>query len=96
MISIERTTNQDMKNVFINNLRVLGGIYFSLAFVDDLSLTTSAPNRLRTIASFTESECKINFAFQKDHLIAMVNLLQLPVKCVLENGSIIGGEERIN
>jgi hypothetical protein len=51
------------------------------------------PDRKRTLASFTNSECKIFFQFNRAELIDLIPRLGLPERCILENGINMPGEE---
>jgi hypothetical protein len=59
----------------------------------DAPVPVSIPDRHRTIESFSESDCWQYFETRKADLYRMVEGLSFPEECVLENRSVMSGEE---
>lgn len=74
-------------------LKLFGAYYLSI-IVDPGGHYISCPkSRDRNINSFTETECRINFRFTKEHLNILIKLLRFPDMIKLDNGIIMAGEE---
>jgi hypothetical protein len=82
----------------IDFFKMLLARYLSLAFEEEIppQLTKAeyfTPNLRRTIDSFRECQCRINFRFTKSQLKLLLPLLRLPHICTLKNRLKLTGEE---
>ena len=82
----------DQREQMMNRLRMLSAYY--LYIVVDRGEALERPIRLNfTIDSFSSSDCRIFFRFRQPDLHCLHALLQIPEKVVLENRSVMRGEE---
>jgi hypothetical protein len=74
-------------------LKLFVAKYISLAYSYEIPSVSKRYNRNRTINSFTNSECYINFRFRSAELKRLYPLLKFGEQCILENGINMPGEE---
>jgi hypothetical protein len=79
-------------------LSSLAALYLSIAIEDEDNLeeddvVKKRGNFRRCIDTFTASEARINFRFEKKQLRVLLPLLKFPAECRLSNGSKMRGEE---
>ena len=74
-------------------LKLFMAKYLQLSYSEETSLVERRPNRNRTIESFTNSECYINFRFRSAEMKRLYPLLKFDDQCILENGMNMPGEE---